>query len=129
MAHRGHGPSRGRRRTSRSVGGEALKELQRAASLVSCAHIFPSDFYSFPMEETRREWEQTLSASEKTVVAERAGIPVGVIASRSAYVHSLFVAPEERRRGIRVGNERRPFGHPGPNHAPHRSGEPCDFPP
>src|SRR6266542_2872423 len=80
---------------------DALTELQRAACLAAYGHIFPPDLYPFPIEATKEHWRQTLVADEETVlVAEQEGLPAGVIAYRSDYFHSLFVAPEEWGKGI-----------------------------
>jgi len=80
---------------------EALTELQRSTCLVAYGHIFPPELYPFPIEATKEHWRQTLTAHEETVlVAGRKNVPAGVIAYRSDYVHSLFVAPDEWGKGI-----------------------------
>jgi GNAT superfamily N-acetyltransferase len=78
---------------------ELQYEIQRDASLAALAHIFPPDRYPYPHDDVRRRWQEFPGT---VLVAERAGLPLGIAAVDDCFLHGLYVVPQEWGSGIAV---------------------------
>jgi putative acetyltransferase len=73
---------------------EALVAIQQAASVAAFGHIFPPARYPFPAGPVRERWRAALGTAEGCVlVAEREGLPVGVVQVAPERLDGLFVLP------------------------------------
>jgi GNAT superfamily N-acetyltransferase len=81
----------------------AFMEIQRAASLVAFAHIYPRERYPFPDESVREQWEKLLGDNVvRVLVAEHESTTLGVIAFSSEQLHQLWVLPTEWGSGVAI---------------------------
>jgi putative acetyltransferase len=88
-------------RPARTGEGEALAEIQRAASLAALSHIFPPERYPFPVDEVRDRWlEAVADPGARVVVAEVGAQPVGLAAVRRDWLDGLYVVPEQWGTGL-----------------------------
>ena len=68
--------------------------IQQAASVAGFGHIFPPTRYPFPAGAVRERWRAALGTAEGCVlVAEREGLPVGVVQVAPERLEGLFVLP------------------------------------
>jgi diamine N-acetyltransferase len=89
-----NGPGVVRVRAARPDEVEALLGIQQAASVVGFGHIFPPTRYPFPAGAVRARWRAALGTGEGCVlVAERDGLPVGVVQVAPERLDGLFVLP------------------------------------
>jgi putative acetyltransferase len=73
---------------------EVLLGIQQAASVAGFRHIFPPTRYPFPAGAVRERWRAALGTAEACVlVAERNGLPVGVVEVARERLDGLFVLP------------------------------------
>jgi GNAT superfamily N-acetyltransferase len=80
---------------------EALAEIQRSASLVAFARIFPPHLYAFPMDDVRDRWRAALSdPAARIVLAEIDRAPAGLACVRPEWLDGLYVVPEKWGEGI-----------------------------
>jgi GNAT superfamily N-acetyltransferase len=90
----GNGPGVVRVRAARLHEVEVLLAIQQAASVAGFGHIFPPRRYPFPAEAVRARWRAALGTAEGCVlVAERDGLPVGVVEVAPERLDGLFVLP------------------------------------
>jgi diamine N-acetyltransferase len=88
------GPGVVRFRAARPDEVEALVAIQQAASVAAFGHIFPPTRYPFPAGAVRERWRAALGTAEGCVlVAEREGLPVGVVQVAPERLEGLFVLP------------------------------------
>ena len=80
---------------------DALVQLQREASLLAFAHVFPPERYPYPSDAIRGRWRGWLESapSDVLVAVERSAI-VGVVKVEGTTLRSLFVTPNLWGRGI-----------------------------
>jgi diamine N-acetyltransferase len=89
-----NGPGVVRVRAARPDEVEALLGIQQAASVAGFWHIFPPTRYPFPAGAVRERWRAALGTAEGCVlVAERDGLPVGVVQVAPERLDGLFVLP------------------------------------
>ena len=89
-----NGPGVVRVRAARPDEAEALLAIQQAASVAAFRHIFPPARYPFPAGPVRERWRAALGTAEGCVlVAERDGLPVGVVQVAPERLDGLFVLP------------------------------------
>lgn len=88
-------------RGARSDEADTLFRVQRSAALAGFAHVFDPAEHPFPDGAERAKWTGYLTAPETTVlVADDAGVPVGVAAVEGDELVRLFVIPERWGSGI-----------------------------
>ena len=91
-------------RAARHDEAETLLAVQRDASLVAFAHIFPPERYAFPDEAVLAAWHEALADENVEVyVAEVDGAVAGSVAVGDGFLRTLYVAPS--RQGTGVGSE------------------------
>lgn len=79
---------------------ETLYSIHRESVLRAYAHIFPPDRYSFPDEEMRAHWAESVGEGDpEALIAERSGRPVGFVTVSPGWLRNLFVLPAEWGRG------------------------------
>jgi diamine N-acetyltransferase len=89
-----NGPGVVRVRAARPEEAEVLLGIQQAASVAALGHIFPPTRYPFPAGPVRERWRAALGRAEGGVlVAEREGLPVGVVQIAPERLDGLFVLP------------------------------------
>ena len=89
-----NGPGVVRVRAARRDEVEVLVGIQQAASVAGFRHIFPPTRYPFPAGAVRERWRAALGPAEGCVlVAERDGLPVGVVEVAPERLDGLFVLP------------------------------------
>jgi GNAT superfamily N-acetyltransferase len=89
-----NGPGVVRVRAARPDEVEVLLGIQQAASVAGFRHIFPPTRYPFPAGAVRARWRAALGTAEVSVlVAERDGLPVGVVEVAPERLDGLFVLP------------------------------------
>jgi putative acetyltransferase len=80
---------------------EVLLGIQQAASVAAFRHIFPPTRYPFPAGPVRERWRAALGAAEgRVLVAEREGLPVGVVQVAPERLDGLFVLPSAWGTGV-----------------------------
>jgi GNAT superfamily N-acetyltransferase len=80
---------------------EALLGIQQAASVAAFEHIFPPTAYPFPTGSVRARWRTARGTAEvRVLVAERDGLPVGVVAVAPERLDGLFVLPDAWGSGV-----------------------------
>ena len=80
---------------------ETLVGIQKAASLVAFAHIFPRERYPFPVQAVRERWRSAVAASEADVLLAHVGAtPAGLVAVRPEWLDALYVIPELWGSGV-----------------------------
>jgi GNAT superfamily N-acetyltransferase len=89
-------------RAARPDEGDALADIQRRASVVGLAHIFPPEQYPYPIDEIRRRWRDALAGGRSALVYEDAGEMVGVALTGPEWLDGLYVVPERWGSGIAV---------------------------
>jgi GNAT superfamily N-acetyltransferase len=65
--------------------------LQRKASLAGLAHIYPPDEFPYPDDAIRERWQGIAGV---VLLAEQAGVAVGVAAVDGCWLHGLYVVPD-----------------------------------
>jgi len=97
----GNRPEVVRVRAARPDEVEALLAIQQAASVAAFRHIFPPAKYPFPAGPVRERWRAALGAAEgRVLVAERDGLPVGVVQVAPERLDGLFVLPSAWGSGV-----------------------------
>jgi GNAT superfamily N-acetyltransferase len=80
---------------------ETLLAIQREASVVAFAHIYPPDRYPFPDDEILTAWRKTLTDYDVEVyIAEVGGEPVGSVSVDGDFLRTLYVLPLHWRSGV-----------------------------
>jgi diamine N-acetyltransferase len=96
-----NGPEVVRVRAARPEEVEALLGIQQAASVAAFRHIFPPARYPFPARPVRERWRAALGTAEgRVLVAERDGLPVGVVQVAPKRLDGLFVLPSAWGSGV-----------------------------
>jgi GNAT superfamily N-acetyltransferase len=89
-----NGPGVVRVRAARPEEAEVLLGIQQAASVAALGHVFPPTRYPFPAGPVLERWRAALGGAEGCVlVAEREGLPVGVVQVAPERLDGLFVLP------------------------------------
>ena len=77
-----------------------LATLERGASELALAHIFPPGQYPYPLAEVQKRWRRRLrNARSRVYVLERQDEPVGYVAFGDGVIHHLGVVADQHRRG------------------------------
>jgi ribosomal protein S18 acetylase RimI-like enzyme len=77
-----------------------LATLERGASELALAQIFPPEQYPYPQAEVQRRWRRRLRDGRTRVhVLERHDEPVGYVAFGDGTIHHLGVLADQQRRG------------------------------
>ena len=80
---------------------EALLRVQRDASVVAFAHIFPPERYAFPEEDVLANWRAALAGDATEVhVAEVEGDVVGCVSLGAGFLSTLYVVPAQQGTGV-----------------------------
>ncbi len=77
-----------------------LATLERGASELALAHLFPPEKYPYPQAEVQKRWRRRLRDGRTRVhVLERRDEPVGYVAFGDGMIHHLGVLVDQHRRG------------------------------
>jgi ribosomal protein S18 acetylase RimI-like enzyme len=77
-----------------------LATLERGASELALAHVFPPGQYPFPLAEVQKRWRRRLrNGRTRVYVLERQDEPVGYVAFGEGTIHHLGVLADRHRRG------------------------------
>ena len=77
-----------------------LATLERGASELALAHVFPPEKYPYPLAEVQKRWRRRLRDGRVRVhVLERKDEPVGYVAFGDGVIHHLGVLAQHHRRG------------------------------
>ena len=78
-----------------------LLAIQREASVVAFAHVYPSERYPYPDDAVREVWSEALSDPEVEVyVAEVDGVPAGAVSVGNGFLSTLYVLPDYQGTGV-----------------------------
>jgi GNAT superfamily N-acetyltransferase len=83
---------------------EVLLAVQRSSSQAALGHVFPPERYPFPDDAVGESWAELLRRDGiTTLIAEVAGRPAGLVTWSPAWLHRLFVVPEQWGSGLAAG--------------------------
>jgi GNAT superfamily N-acetyltransferase len=78
-----------------------LLAIQREASVVAFAHVYPPERYPYPDDAVREVWSEALSDPEVEVyVAEVDGVPAGAVSVGNGFLSTLYVLPAYQGTGV-----------------------------
>lgn len=78
-----------------------LLAIQREASVVAFAHVYPPERYPYPDDAVREVWSEALCDPEVEVyVAEVDGVPAGAVSVGNGFLSTLYVLPAHQRTGV-----------------------------
>ena len=76
-----------------------LASLERGASELALAHLFPADEYPYPLAEVQKRWRRRLRDGRTRVyLLQRNDEPVGYVAFGNGTIHHLGVLADQHRR-------------------------------
>lgn len=77
-----------------------LTALERGASELALAHVFPPDQHPYPLAEVQRRWRRVLRTAQlHTYVLQRHEEPVGYVTFGAGTIQHLGVLADHHRRG------------------------------
>lgn len=77
-----------------------LAALERGASELALAHVFPPDQHPYPLADVQRRWRRVLRTGRlHTYVLQRHEEPVGYVTFGDGAIHHLGVLADHHRRG------------------------------
>lgn len=77
-----------------------MAALERGASELALAHVFPPDQHPYPLADVQRRWRRVLRTPRlHTYVLERHQEPVGYVTFGDGAIHHLGVLADHHRRG------------------------------